>query len=173
MPKPIQDEHLVRASLQRCLESSVVVPTMFWTEKPQTRGLAYEPIPKCEGHALGIHGHSDMHARHESASSVGKANVIDLTQSGQGVFPFSERLWLFQPRPDTDDRPAVGTPGDARNTIVVLPDGKTVTLRAARLYAKATPQYAAWVSNPLLATPWCTAPTLQLLASTLRQARPG
>jgi hypothetical protein len=217
MRQPIKDEHLVRASLQRCLESSVVVPTMFWTEAPNIPGAPYKPIPRCEGHALGIHGR-DANIGGNKSGLGHTAAVVDLTRPPTNewgprhtshacaVLPFSDKLWLFQDRTDPTicnaDEPnqreqsslnkgARGFAPEetvlstaraaldirfaneinqraALDIVVLLPDGKPVTLRAARRYAQSTPQYAAWQANPQLATPWCTAPTLQLLTSTLR-----
>jgi len=160
MPRDkIRDEHVVRASLQRCLESSVVVPTMFWTEPPSMPGAPYKPVPRCEGHALGIHG------RDANIGARPGPDVVDLTLANKGcaVLPFSDQLWLFQ------DRGCDAGAADRPEVVVLLPDGKPVTLRAARRYAQSTPQHAAWLANPELATPWCTAPTLQLLTSQLRQ----
>lgn len=168
MPKhTFQDEHIVRASLQRCLESSVVVPTMFWTEAPNMPGKAYTPVSRETGHALGIHGRGV-----NMGTSVQDLDVVDLSGSTNAscstvgaVLPFSEKLWLFQERASPLGESLV------EKTIVLLPDGKPVTLRAVRRYAQSTPQYASWLANPHLATPWCTAPTLQLLTNQLRSGK--
>lgn len=167
-----QDEHIVRASLQRCLESSVVVPTNFWTEAPILPGVAYTPVPRSVGHALGIHGKN----ANIQGNVTSNLDVIDLTLCDRStavsntcqwqskcttnpILPFSEKLWLFQERP----------PGADAATVVILPDSNPVTLRVIRRYAQSTPQYVSWLADPELAVPWCAAPTLQLLTSRLRQ----
>lgn len=96
-------------------------------------------------------GIDHAHGRHDVAHG---RDVFYVSRQPLPVLPFATDQWLFRER--------------AVPLTVVLPDGTAVDSQVVQLYAKKTLPYLQYMESPSDRQPWCVAPTVALLKSTLK-----